>query len=149
MVLDDILENGAMDSDSIGQLSGSTIKDANALIESFIYDTITSHGEEFTKQFLESAECKALEEAGVLGKKTIVRMTKIDDLSRRIKLAVLQKAKEDRDPNYLALKKVIAKKKALSAKLMAKYKGRVKNDAIKSQRALMKISPSYFTRPIR
>jgi hypothetical protein len=149
MVLDDILENGAMDSDSIGQLSGSTIKDANALIESFIYDTITSQGEEFTKQFLESAECKALEEAGVLGKKTIVRMTKIDDLSRRIKLAVLQKAKEDRDPNYLALKKVIAKKKALSAKLMAKYKGRVKNDAIKSQRALMKISPSYFTRPIR
>lgn len=149
MILDDILENDSMGTEPIGQLSGSCIQDANALIEAFIYDTITSMGEEYTRQFLESEECKALEEAGVLGKKTIVRMTKVDDLSRRIKLAVLQKAKEDRDPNYLMLKKVIAKKKDLSAKLMAKYKSRVKNDAVKSQRALMKISPSYFTRPIR
>jgi hypothetical protein len=149
MILDDILENDSMGTEPIGQLSGSCIEDANALIEAFIYDTITSQGEELTKQFLESEECKALEEAGVLGKKTIVRMTKVDDLSRRIKLAALQKAKEDRDPNYLMLKKVIAKKKDLSSKIMSKYASRVKNDAIKSQRALMKISPSYFTRPIR
>lgn len=149
MILDDILENDSMGTEPIGQLSGSCIEDANSLIEAFIYDTITSQGEEYTKQFLESAECKALQEAGVLGKKTIVRMTKVDDLSRRIKLAALQKAKEDRDPNYLMLKKVIAKKKDLSSKIMSKYASRVKNDAIKSQRALMKISPSYFTRPIR
>lgn len=149
MILDDILENDSMGTEPIGQLSGSCIEDANSLIEAFIYDTITSQGEEYTKQFLESAECKALEEAGVLGKKTIVRMTKVDDLSRRIKLAALQKAKEDRDPNYLLLKRVIAKKKDLSSKIMSKYASRVKNDAIKSQRALMKISPSYFTRPIR
>ena len=149
MILDDILENDSMGTEPIGQLSGSCIEDANSLIEAFIYDTITSQGEELTKQFLESAECKALQEAGVLGKKTIVRMTKVDDLSRRIKLAALQKAKEDRDPNYLMLKKVIAKKKDLSSKIMSKYASRVKNDAIKSQRALMKISPSYFTRPIR
>jgi hypothetical protein len=149
MILDDILENDAMGTEPIGQLTGSCIEDANSLIEAFIYDTITSQGEEYTKQFLESAECKALEEAGVLGKKTIVRMTKVDDLSRRIKLAALQKAKEDRDPNYLLLKRVIAKKKDLSSKIMSKYASRVKNDAIKSQRALMKISPSYFTRPIR
>lgn len=148
MILDSVLENDAMPTEGVN-LTGSCIKDANALIESFIYDTITSMGEEVTKQFLASQECKALEEAGVLGKKTIVRMTKVDDLTRRIKLAVMQKAREDRDPNYLMLKKVIAKKKDLSNKLMAKYRNRVKNDAIKSQRALIKISPSYFTRPIR
>ena len=63
MVLDSVLENDAMPTEGVN-LTGSCIKDANALIESFIYDTITSMGEEVTKKFLASQECKALEEAG-------------------------------------------------------------------------------------
>ena len=145
MILDNMVKEIHEDAAST---EGSCIQDINALMENYIYDAITSKGEDAVRDFIASEECKALQEVGILGKKTIVRMAKADDLSRRIKLAVLQKAKEDNDPNYLALKKVIHKKKALSAKLMQKYQNRVRTDAIKSQRALIKISPNYFTRPL-
>ena len=150
MILDRIANTNSLNEGStIDTLTNDSIEDMSALVENFIYDTVSSFSEEKRNEFLNSEECEALQEAGLLGKKTIVRMTKVDDLGRRIKLAVIQKAKEDQDPNYLQYKKAVAKKKFFMSKMNDKYAMRVKNDAVKGQRALLKISPTYFTRPIR
>lgn len=127
----------------------SGVKDINALMENFFFDTISALSEEERKKYLASDECKALEEAGVIGKKTFVRLNKLDDLSRRMQLAAYQKAKEDGDPNYKKLKKIQAIRRHLKHKILAKYQNRVKQDVIKAQRALIKINPTYFTKPLR
>lgn len=147
MILDNIA-NGQPVMEGYGD-NTDCIADMSALVENFIYDTVSGFPADKREEFLASEECQALQEAGMLGKKTLVRMAKVDDLTRRIKLAVLQKAKEDQDPNYLQYKKAVAKKKAFMRKMTDKYAMRVKTDAVKGQRALLKISPSYFTRPIR
>lgn len=147
MILDRI--NEGADDQIIGE--GSSISDINALMENFFYDVVSCMEEDARKQYLESDECKALlqENGGFVGRRTFVRLNRVDDLSRRIKLAVYQKAKEDGDPNYKKLKIIQRKKHELNAKLMAKYANRVKKDAVKAQRALIKITPNAFTRPLR
>lgn len=142
MFLDGIDEEEQLDTES-------GVKDFDALVENMFFDKISSLDEQERKEFLASDACKALEEGGMIGKKTFVRLNKLDDLARRMQLAVYQKAKEDGDPNYVKLKKVQAKKRELKSKLMAKYGNRVKNDVLKAQRALIKVNPTYFTRPVR
>lgn len=129
--------------------TGSVISDMDSLLESFIYADLSSMDENSIKEFLNSDQCKALQEANLIGRKTIVRLSRADDIQKRIALAALQKAKEDGDPNYIALKKVQAKRMALKSKILQKYGNRVKNDAIKAQRALIRINPRAFTAPIR
>lgn len=146
-----ILNNGEKDVNLDITNENCKIEDVQALCENMFYDMVASMPEEARKSFLESDECKEYleENGGFVGRKTLVRLNKIDDLSRRIKLAVYQKAKEDGDPNYRALKKLQLKKHKLNEKLMTKYANRVKADAVRAQRALIKINPQAFTKPIR
>lgn len=123
--------------------------DQTVLMESFFSQTVAMMNEDERKQYLESDEVKALEEAGVIGKKTIVRLTKMDDLTRRIKIAAFQKAKDDGDPNWELLRKNRIKERELIGKIMNKYAMRVKKDAVVAQRSLLKVTPNAFTRPIR
>lgn len=123
--------------------------DQTVLMESFFSQTVAMMNEDERKQYLESDEVKALEEAGVVGKKTIVRLTKMDDLTRRIKIAAFQKAKDDGDPNWELLRKNRIKERELIGKIMNKYAMRVKKDAVVAQRSLLKVTPNAFTRPIR
>lgn len=123
--------------------------DQTVLMESFFSQTVAMMNEDERKQYLESDEVKALEEAGVIGKKTIVRLTKMDDLTRRIKIAAFQKAKDDGDPNWELLRKNRIKERELIGKIMNKYAMRVKKDAVIAQRSLLKVTPNAFTRPIR
>lgn len=127
----------------------SSIHDYDAFFENLLYDEISRLSDDERKQVMESVDFNALLEANVIGKKTVVRLNKVDDLQRRITIAAYQKAKEDNDPNYIALKKIIAKKKALNEKILQKYGTRVKRDAIKAQKQLLKIDPRAFTKPVR
>lgn len=124
------------------------IADQPALLEAFIADEISMLADDDRKAFIESDECKALEEAGLLGKKTIVRLSKNDDLTRRIKIAAFMKAKEKDDPTWNALVKNRQKERELINKLMGKYSNLVKRDAINGQKELLKVSPKSFNRPI-
>jgi len=124
------------------------ITDLNALFESFLYDDLCRLNEEEIKEFLASDERKALEEAGVLGKRTIVRLSKQDELSRRTKVASLQLAKEKNDPLWNALVKVRIKEREYLNKLYSKYGIVGKRTAISAQREYLKKTPNYFTRPL-
>ena len=138
-----------IDNEEVMQQSADGIQDTAAYMENCIFDMASSLTDEERKSFMESQNFQDLINEGVIGKRTIVRLSKIDDLSRRIKLAVYQKAKEDGDPNYKKLKKILALRHALNSKLMQKYAPRGRRYAVKAQRNLIKINPRAFTAPIR
>ena len=149
MIIDNIDIGGVDENADYG--TGTCINDTQALMENVLYDALSCMNEADRNEYMQTDEFTAClqENGGFVGKKTVVRLNKLDDLSRRIKLAVYQKAKEVNDQDYRNLKKIQAKKHAINSRLMAKYGNMVKRDAIKSQKALIKINPKAFTRTIR
>lgn len=131
-----------------GITEDASVVDMAALVESFVFGEVSAMSDEQRKSFLESEQCKAMEEAGIIGKKTIVRLSKMDDLTRRIKIASFQIAKEKNDPLWSLLVKNRIKERELIGKLVQKYGMGAKRAAITGQRQLLKITPNAFTRPI-
>ena len=124
------------------------VQDMDALKEQIIYAELACLSESEVKKFLASEDCKALEEAGIIGRKTIVRLSRQDDLTRRTKIAAFQLAKEKNDPLWDRLVKNRIIEKQLIAKLKQKYGTGAKRSAITAQKALIKDVPNIFTRPI-
>ena len=126
----------------------SGVQDEAALMESIFESAVASMPEEDRLAYLQTDEVKAALEAGVIGKRTVVRLSKMDDLSRRIKLAALQKAKEENAAEWKQLKLNRVKERMLLNKIMTRFGTRVRTSAQKSQRALLKVTPNAFTRPL-
>ena len=126
----------------------SGVQDEAALMESIFESAVASMPEEDRLAYLQTDEVKAALEAGVIGKRTVVRLSKMDDLSRRIKLAALQKAKEENAAEWKQLRLNRVKERMLLNKIMTRFGTRVRTSAQKSQRALLKVTPNAFTRPL-
>ena len=111
---------------------GSELEDSvNAVTESMIYADLVQLPQEEIKEFCESAEAQALMEKAVLNKKTLVRLSKKDDLARRVKQAAYQIAREKKDPLWVKLVKTQMMKRKLVAAIMKKYQ----NPAMRLARA--------------
>jgi len=121
--------------------------DQQALFETLFIDYVNHMDDETRKQYLESAEVKALCEAkdGV-ARRTIVRLSKQDDYNRRIALAAMEKAKANNSPEWKKLKKAQRIRKAMIAAIVKKYGLQVKRDVIKAQKALVKSDSRYYTK---
>lgn len=96
------------------------VKDVDALIGSYIIDEVSMLPEAKIQEFINSEECKALQERGTLKKKTIVRLSKKDDLTRRKKMAAFQIAKENHWKEWDLLVKNRIKEKQLIEKIVHK-----------------------------
>ena len=85
---------------------------------------------------------------GKLGKRTLVRLSKKDDITRRKKMIALNLAKENNDPLWdkLALNRV--KERELIAKIVAKYGNKSQKLAVQAQKDFVKKShlPASFMR---
>ena len=127
------------------------VRDKNALLESILVDQVRRMDDTSRNEYLRSDEFQNLCEAGVATRKTIVRFNKQDDLTRRIHLAALQKAKEENSPLWHKLHKNRIEEKKLLKQIIERYGMKVRADAIKSQRRLIKLSPKAFdlSTPIR
>lgn len=125
-------------------VEGAGISQMNELLESAIVEHVSMMSDDERKAYLNSDEFHQLEEAGIVGRRSVVRMTKYDDLTRRIHLAALQKAKEVGDADWEALRKNRIKERQLLDRIYKKYANKVKRDAIKSQKRLVKLSPKAF-----
>jgi len=121
------------------------IVDHEALTETYLVDLISQMSDEQRKVYYESDEFQNLLEAGVAGRRSIVRMNKQDDLTRRINLAAIQMAKEKGDPDWEFLRKNRINERRLLDKIYSKYANRVRRDAIQSQKNLIKLSPRAFS----
>lgn len=110
------------------------------LVEQFLIDDIVHNwSRQQVSEFCEPGGVgEALVEAKVLGKRTLVRLSKADDLDRRTTLAAMAMAKEKKDPLFdkLALNRV--KEKELLSKIKAKYGTRSLKAAKEGQKAYIK-----------
>lgn len=122
------------------------LQNPSALVELFIADEFYHMDDEAGKAMLESEDLKALEEAGVVKKRTLVRLSKQDDYTRRLTLAAVQKAKEANSPDWKKLRKAQAMRKMALANIVKRYANSVKRDVVKAQRAIQKIDPGHYTK---
>lgn len=110
------------------------------LQEMLVYDELCQMlgTDELREEFFDSELPEALMEAGIVSKKTLVRLSKKDDLSRRKKMVVLQMAKEANDPMYNQLVKLRKKERTIMGKLYMKYSNRATKAAVRGQKNYLK-----------
>ena len=94
---------------------------SDEVLEMFLVDDLLKGSSDQIKEFCESAEAKILQEKAVLKKPTMMRLSKVDDEKRRVKLMAYQLAKEANDPEWAKLKKYTSLRKQSIAKIMKKY----------------------------
>lgn len=98
----------------------NNLKDPNELLGAYIIDEVSMLTDEQKKEFINSEACKSLLEARVLKKKTLVRLSKNDDLTRRTTMAAFQIAKENKWKEWELLVKNRIKERELIAKIVQK-----------------------------
>lgn len=113
--------------------------DPNAIISQLIEMEVSQLPQEKIDEFCAPGGVgETLVQEGKLHKKTLVRLSKKDDLTRRQKIIALNLAKENNDPLWdkLALNRV--KERELIAKIVAKYGNKSQKLAVKSQKDFLK-----------
>lgn len=89
------------------------------LTEAFFYDDHYADSDYDKQQLLENSDY--LTEANKISRKTIVKLNKNDDLTRRTSMTALQLAKDNNDPLWKALVKNRIQERKLLAKIHKKY----------------------------
>lgn len=127
-----------------------SLKNPGELLESYIFDELSHLTDEKKQEFINSDEAKEMEEAGIIGRRTLVRLSKQDDLARRHKMAAFQLAKENDDPLWNLLVKNRIKERELINKITTKYASRATRVAKIGQKDYLKTRmPKNFMRPER
>lgn len=99
--------------------------DENEIPEGFlemcIADEVSHLSDEMIREFCESDEAQALVEAGVMRKKTLVRLSKKDDMARRRTMAAFTIARDKKDPLWAKLVKNRVQERKLIGDIVRKY----------------------------
>lgn len=117
----------------------------DALVEMYFIDDISRMSTKQIHEFLESEQAKALEEKAVLTKPTMMRLSKQDDETRRIKLACYQLAKEANDPNFAKMVKYRDLWKKYRGIIFQKYANKATRIARAGQKEYLKKARSGQT----
>ena len=117
-----MLFDAIMEGTSGNNIIDEEFKDPSILEEVMIADEVSRLPEDKIKEFCEAGGVgETLVQEGKLIKKSLVRLRKQDDLTRRTKMGALLLAKEKNDPLYAKLVKNRLQKKELVSKIMKKY----------------------------
>lgn len=119
--------------DPINEAS-AVVENVDELLEAYIAEELSHLTDEEFKAFSESEECEAMLEKRLIGRKTLIRLSKNDDLSRRKKMAAFQIAKEKDDPLWNKLVKNRIKERQLIAAIVKKYDNKANRAAKVGQR---------------
>ena len=122
-----------------------SLKNPNELTEAFILDELSHLSDEKKEEFINSEEAKAMIEAGLISKKTLVRLSKTDDLNRRSTMAAFQMAKENDDPLWNMLVKNRIKERELKQKIVQKYSSKAARIAKTGQKEFLKNKMPAFS----
>lgn len=115
---------------------------SKTLLELFTIDDVLRGTSEDIQKFCESTEAQILVEKQVLSKPTLHRLSKQDDLKRRIKLASYQMAKDANDPLWAKLVKYQGLKKQYAQKVLNKYGKKAERVAKIAQKNYIKSAKS-------
>lgn len=135
---------GIQESAYSGTEGDEGIIDMAALVETMLVDIVSQMPDSQRRAYLESQELQDLCEAGIVGHRSITRLNRQDDFTRRLHLAALQKAKENGDANWEALRKNRIEERRLRESIFKRYESQVRRDAMQAQKRLLKISPKAF-----
>ena len=102
-----------------GAVLEQDLKDPRELDRVYLFDELSRMSDAEKEEFPKTEKCARLMEAGLISKKTLVRLSKTDDLSRRRKMAAFQIAKERKDPLWNQLVKNRIKERQLIRAIMA------------------------------
>lgn len=112
--------------------------DMDAFNETCVFMELASLPYEERKAIVESEEAAILEAKGMIGRKTLIRLNKNDDVSRRTSAAAYQMAKDANDPLWRKLMLHMQKKNEFKAKILKKYDSKAKRIAKQSQKDYLK-----------
>lgn len=112
--------------------------DMDAYAETCLYMELAALPYEDRKAIVESEEAALLEAKGMIGRKTLIRLNKNDDVTRRTSAAAYQMAKDNNDPLWKKLTFHISKKNEYKEKILKKYNAKAQRVAKKSQREYLK-----------
>lgn len=128
----------------MGMYTGNTFTEAelqavnvnmDELLEAFFYDEFGSIPDNEKQAFIESAD--VVLEKGKISRKTIVRLNKNDDLTRRTTMAALQLSKDANDNLWKALVGNRVKERKLLAAIKKKWGNKANAVARKAQKLYM------------
>lgn len=108
------------------------------LMEQFFFDEHYADSDEEKRELLESAGALLLEKKNITSKKTMVRLNKNDDITRRTTMAALQIAKDKNDTLWKALVKNRIQERKLLAKIKKKYGNAATKVAREGQKEYLK-----------
>jgi hypothetical protein len=129
---------GIFSVEGTGSILEQDLQNPNELLEAYIFDEVSRLTDERRAEFVKSEEAQAMVEAGLISKKTLVRLSKVDDLERRISMAAMQMAKDNNDTLFDQLTKNRIKERELLDKIYAKYSMRATNVAKIGQKDYLK-----------
>ena len=112
--------------------------DMQKYISECIFDELAGLPDERKQEFINSNEATQMIEEGLIGKNTLVRLSKTDDLSRRIKLAALQLAEDKEDQLFTKWQFYRSKVKEYEDKIADKYSVKSTRMAKVAQRDYLK-----------
>ena len=124
-----------------GNIVGEPITESElpyGFLEACIVDEVSHLSDEKIQEFCQSPEAEALVEAGVMRKKTLVRLSKKDDFSRRRTMAAFTIAREKKDPLWSKLVKNRVQERKLIGDIVKKYGGKADKVAKAGQKEYLK-----------
>ena len=124
-----------------GNIVGEPITESElpyGFLEACIVDEVSHLSDEKIQEFCQSPEAQALVEAGVMRKKTLVRLSKKDDFSRRRTMAAFTIARDKKDPLWAKLVKNRVQERKLIGEIVKKYGGKADKVAKAGQKEYLK-----------
>ena len=124
-----------------GNIVGEPITESElpyGFLEACIVDEVSHLSDEKIQEFCQSPEAEALVEAGVMRKKTLVRLSKKDDFSRRRTMAAFTIARDKKDPLWSKLVKNRVQERKLIGEIVKKYGGKADKVAKVGQKEYLK-----------
>ena len=124
-----------------GNIVGEPITESElpyGFLEACIVDEVSHLSDEKIQEFCQSPEAEALVEAGIMRKKTLVRLSKKDDFSRRRTMAAFTIAREKKDPLWSKLVKNRVQERKLIGEIVKKYGGKADKIAKAGQKEYLK-----------
>ena len=108
------------------------------LMEQFFYDEHYADSDEEKRALIESADAVLLEKSNISSRKTMVRLNKNDDITRRTTMAALQIAKDNNDTLWKALVKNRVQERKLLRSIKKKYNSKANQVARIAQKKHLK-----------
>ena len=107
-------------------------------LEQCIVDEVSHLTDEQIQEFCNSPEAEQMVQEGTMRKKTLVRLSKKDDMSRRRTMAAFSIAREKKDPLWTKLVKNRVQERKLIGEIVKKYGGKADKIAKAGQKEYLK-----------